>query len=112
MRRSPVTGGYELEADGTVGFAIGPHDPRATLVIDPSLSVSYSTFLGGSGQRSGQQHRDGRWLETSIVGGTTTNPVEFFREEPRPQRSAQEFGANPSEGTNTEYFVAKINPEH
>ena len=45
--RQPVDGGYVLREDGTVGFALGAYDPATALVIDPI--VSYSTYLGGSG---------------------------------------------------------------
>src|SRR5579863_1932011 len=47
--RKPEDGEYILEADGTVGFRVGPYDANSTLVIDPSISISYSTFLGGTG---------------------------------------------------------------
>jgi hypothetical protein len=50
-QRRRVDGGYFLDADGSVGFRVGPHDRRATLVVDPSLSISYATFLGGDGSR-------------------------------------------------------------
>ena len=40
-----------LEADGSIGFAIGPHDTRATLVIDPSLFVTTRRFWGVLGPK-------------------------------------------------------------
>jgi hypothetical protein len=46
-RRVGVESRYSL-ADGSYGFALGHHDPRKLLVIDPSLA--YSTFVGGSGE--------------------------------------------------------------
>jgi hypothetical protein len=45
--RVAVPGSYTIRPDGAVGFQLGAYDPELTLVIDPSLS--YSTFLGGSG---------------------------------------------------------------
>jgi len=39
-QRKMVHGGYVLEADGSVGFRVGPHDSHSTLVIDSSLSVA------------------------------------------------------------------------
>jgi hypothetical protein len=45
--RRAVEGGYEIEAGGRVGFALGEYDPSAPLVIDPVLV--YSTYLGGTG---------------------------------------------------------------
>ncbi len=50
--RRDVEGSYLLRADGAVGFRAAAHDPVATLVIDPSLSVAYATFLGGTGEDS------------------------------------------------------------
>ena len=44
----PVQGSFEVFADGSVGFRLGAYDRDALLVIDPV--ITYSTFLGGSGQ--------------------------------------------------------------
>lgn len=46
-RRVEVEGGYRLLGDTEVGFDVGAHDAARPLVIDPTLS--YSTYLGGSG---------------------------------------------------------------
>jgi hypothetical protein len=43
----PVAARYTLQPDGTVGFAFGPYDPRAPLVIDPDLV--YASYFGGLG---------------------------------------------------------------
>ena len=45
--RRRVAGGYELRSGHTVGFTLAAYDHRERLTIDPSLS--YSTYLGGSG---------------------------------------------------------------
>jgi hypothetical protein len=44
--RHEVESRYVLTGAHAVGFAVGPHDARQALVIDPSLV--YSTYLGGS----------------------------------------------------------------
>ena len=49
--RQPVSGQFVLEGDGQVGFAVGAYDHSQPLVIDPVLS--YSTYLGGSGDDDG-----------------------------------------------------------
>ena len=46
--RKEIPGGYVLKGEQHVGFKVAPHDARRPLVIDPVLS--YSTYLGGSGQ--------------------------------------------------------------
>jgi hypothetical protein len=100
-----VTGGYVLEADGSVGFSIGPHDPSAELVIDPSLSVTYASFLGGSGNEAANSIA----LDSEgnvYIGGTTNAPGSFS------EPATATVGPGIGSGSNaiTEYFVAKINP--
>ncbi|RPI45263.1 MAG: hypothetical protein EHM59_10610, partial [Betaproteobacteria bacterium] len=46
--RVAVDGAYRLEADGTVGFAIGDYDRTRALVIDPVLD--FAGVLGGGAQ--------------------------------------------------------------
>jgi ASPM-SPD-2-Hydin domain-containing protein/beta-propeller repeat-containing protein len=97
-KRLSVDGQYVLDADGSVGFEVGPHDAKAILVIDPSLSVAYSTFLGGSGDDSANSIA----LDSSgkvYVGGTTTSVFA----------GATGVEVGPS-GASTELFVAKFDP--
>lgn len=87
-----------LEADGSVGLWIGTHDPNAALVIDPSLSLTYETFLGGAGADSVNS------MTTDSAGnvylaGTTTSAVTF------PEGDAEQFGG--TRGT-TQLFIAKF----
>jgi hypothetical protein len=98
-QRRIIDGGYVIEADGSIGFRVGPHDPNATLVVDPSLSVAYATFLGGSGSDIAESIA----LDASgkiYVGGTTTSTS--FTGAP-----AKKLG--PADGP-AEFFVAKIDP--
>ena len=95
-----VDGSYILEADGSVGFSVGAYDRTTTLVIDPSLSVGYATFLGGAG--------DDRATSVAIdttgkiyIGGTTTSVGTFV------ETSGNELG---SENGSPIYFIAKIDP--
>ena len=60
--RREVDGQFRILSANTVGFAIGPYDSEAILVIDPVLS--YFTFLGGSNGND-----DGR----AIVADTAAN---------------------------------------
>ena len=45
-RRRAITGGFQLRADNSIGFAIGNYNHDLPLVIDPTLV--YSTYLGGT----------------------------------------------------------------
>jgi hypothetical protein len=113
-KRKQIDGGYLLESDGTVGFAVGPHDVNDELVIDPSLSVTYATFLGGAGNEAANSVT----LDSSgniYVSGTTT--IGSFAEPatttigPGIGTSIGSGGGSASSGaTNTEYFIAKIDP--
>ncbi len=47
--RHAVASRFVLGRDGQVGFQVGHHDHSKPLVIDPVLSLSYSTYLGGAG---------------------------------------------------------------
>ena len=104
-RRKPVTArpvgaAYVLEADGSIGFRVGPHDPKAALVIDPVLSVAYASFLGGSGTDVASSVA----LDSSgkmYVGGTTTSSTSF------PEGLGNRVG--PADGP-SEFFIAKIDP--
>jgi hypothetical protein len=49
--RRAVEGGYTVEENGLVSFALGDYDARLPLVIDPV--IIYSTYLGGSGGEQG-----------------------------------------------------------
>lgn len=98
--RTIISGEYVLEADGSVGFRIGRYDPRATLVIDPSLTVTYSTFLGGSGDETAGNvaiDQNGK----IYVSGTTTSTSTF------PESSAAMVGPVVASSA---FYVAKIDP--
>lgn len=98
-RQRQIEGAYILEADGSLGFRIGPHDPHAALIVDPSLSVAYATFLGGTGADSAASVA----LDSAgkvYVGGTSTSPGTF-------PGTSHTLGPG---GGASEFFVAKIDP--
>ncbi len=100
QERRSVQAEFALAPDGTVGFAVRGHNPRATLVIDPSLTISYFTFLGGSGADTAASVA----IDSSgfvYVGGTTTSLQGWGV-------TSQSRG-NPSAGSSV-FFVAKLNP--
>ena len=47
--RHPIASRFVIGRDGQVGFQVGRYDHSRSLVIDPVLSLSYSTYLGGNG---------------------------------------------------------------
>jgi hypothetical protein len=51
--RQTVSGRYMPEANGQVGFQVGTYDPTQPLVIDPTYSLVYSTYLGGNNSTYG-----------------------------------------------------------
>ena len=51
--RQPVDAQFVLKANNQVTFELGNYDHNRELVIDPSVSVEYSTYLGGSGTDNG-----------------------------------------------------------
>jgi hypothetical protein len=98
LRRKQIDGGYAMAANGSVAFRVGPHDSRATLVLDPSLTVSYTTFLGGTGSDTAQSIA----LDAAgnvYIGGTTTSAATFTQPGTR---------LGPNGGS--DFFIAKINP--
>src|SRR5207302_5318250 len=50
--RREISGRYVLKGKDRVGFQVAAYDRTKPLVIDPVLS--YSTYLGGSGQEIGE----------------------------------------------------------
>jgi hypothetical protein len=97
--RTDVASGYRLLNGNEIGFEVGKHRADLPLVIDPIISVAYTTFLGGNGAEQGNSVA----VDSAgkiYVGGTTTLPT--FPE-------AATFTDGPANGTST-LFVAKIDP--
>jgi hypothetical protein len=72
-RRQLVDAQFVLQAGNKVGFALGNYDRSRELVIDPSVTYLYSTYLGGSGDDEGQ----GTAFDSSgnaYVTGQTASP--------------------------------------
>jgi len=98
-RRIAVAGGYRLLSRDIIGFAIGKHHSDLPVVIDPSISISYTTFLGGNGAEKGSSVAvDG--AGAVYIGGITT--LAAF-----PETATGTEG--PLSGTSN-LFVAKIDP--
>ena len=94
-----MAGGYRLLSRNIIGFAIGQHRSDLPVVIDPSISISYTTFLGGNGAEKGSSVAvDG--AGAVYVGGTTT--LAAFPE--------TATGTEGPLGGTSNLFVAEIDP--
>jgi Abnormal spindle-like microcephaly-assoc'd, ASPM-SPD-2-Hydin len=99
-KRVAVTGGYILASNHEVSFRAGAYDANLPLIIDPSVAVTYTTFLGGTGADSANAVA----LDPSgavYLSGTTTADASFA--EPVTKKLGPLGGAN-------DFFVAKIDP--
>jgi hypothetical protein len=99
-QRYPIEGAYLFEPDGSVGFRIARRHPHAALVIDPSLSITYSTFLGGAGEDTANSIAADSTGKLYIAG-TTTSASTF------PESAPATTGPG---GGSTDFFIAKIDP--
>ncbi|MBX3001681.1 MAG: alpha/beta fold hydrolase, partial [Caldilineaceae bacterium] len=102
-RRVPVAVAYRLDEDGYVGFDLpNGYEPARPLIIDPTLT--YSTFLGGSGHdRAWGIGRDG--LGNIYVTGQTYSAN--FPTTP----NAWDATCNSCVSSHSDVFVFKLNPE-
>lgn len=98
--RVRISGGYRLLAANEIGFEIGKHRSDLPLIIDPTISIAYTTFLGGSGQEKGNSVAVDSFGKI-YVGGTTTLA-------PFPSETAT-LADNNASATST-LFAAKIDP--
>ncbi|HXW18357.1 MAG TPA: SBBP repeat-containing protein, partial [Candidatus Acidoferrales bacterium] len=97
-RRVPVEGGFVIDEDRAISFRVPHYDRSAALIIDPSVSLTYTTFLGGSGADSAS----GVGLDSMgnvYIAGTCVN--SGF-----PESSGTEIGP----GGGADFFVAELNP--
>lgn len=90
--RQAVDARFTLRRGTDVGFAVGEYDPSRELIIDPSLS--YSTYLGGSGEDEAMGIAVDAAGNAYVTG--TTNSLNFPG---GPTGGAQGFDA----------FVSKLN---
>ncbi|HEV2183265.1 MAG TPA: hypothetical protein VGR39_06230, partial [Candidatus Acidoferrales bacterium] len=105
-RKIPVEGGYHLLNDNSFGFRVGVHRNDLPLIIDPSISVTYTSFLGGNGAEKGNSVAVAKDSVTgdidAYVGGTTT--IAPFSE-PSPAVSPSTLGSTSGSSV---LFVAKV----
>jgi len=90
---------YAVTGAHQISFAVGAHDARRPLVIDPVLA--YSTFLGGNGNDGGYGIAVDSAGDAYVTG--QTNSTNFLT---TPGTFSTTYGG----GTNEEAFVTKLNP--
>jgi len=114
--RTRVSGKFVLQADRQVGFEIGAYDRSRALVIDPVLT--YSTFLGGSGNESLPHIAVDAGLNAYVAGTTVSADFPIVASSTTVlglqnclNDSAQPtpaLGSCPSPGTASDVFIAKF----
>jgi hypothetical protein len=92
-----VRGSYVLHGPNEVGFLVGEYDPAAALVIDPV--ISYSTYLGGSGDEFPI------WSDIDSSGNFYVTGITFSPDFPTTPGVFQEQPSGRADA-----FVAKLNP--
>lgn len=76
-QREPVSVQYAVAANRSVSFVLGSYDAAQPLYIDPTLT--YSTYLGGSGTDQGEGiavDASGNTYVTGFTASSTTFPVQ------------------------------------
>ncbi len=99
-----IAGSFRQLADNKIGFTIGDYDRNRELVIDPTLS--YSTYLGGSGGNEGfVQVAVDSDLQIYVAGSTTSAnfPLSTANNPNNPPYQTTLNGAQ-------NIFIAVINP--
>jgi hypothetical protein len=99
-QRHAVDGRYVMIGKQEVGFRVGPYDRSRPLIIDPVITLAYSTYFGGSAH------------ENTIYSGVAVDAVGaayIVGNSYSPDLPGAVPGSKPG-GASGDVFVAKINP--
>jgi hypothetical protein len=105
--RQAVTGHYILRVNGQVGFRVGAYDRTRPLIIDPTYSLVYSTYLGGSGGDHGYAIAVDASGDTYITGETNSLDFPTTSGVVQPADHSSTVKGKPS--ATTDVFVTKLN---
>jgi len=94
--RTEVSGNFRLDADGSVGFDVGPYDRERVLTIDPT--IVFSGYFGGSAQSTITAIGIDSAYNTVVAGWTTSTDLPASN------------GARSSYAGGVDAFVASFNP--
>ncbi|MFZ0736657.1 MAG: choice-of-anchor D domain-containing protein [Candidatus Acidiferrales bacterium] len=98
-QRIPIDGRYALGAHHRILFRLAAYDRSQALLIDPAISVSYTTFLGGTGSDSASSVTVDSTGKAYLSG--TASAAGF------PEITANSIGPG---GSASDFFVAKLDP--
>jgi hypothetical protein len=100
--RKEVAAAYVLGPDDQVRFELGPYDQNRALVIDPTLS--YSTYLGGSGDDTATSIAVDAAGSAYVIGYTASPNF------PTTSGAYQPACHGTCSATNVDGFVSKLDP--
>ncbi len=106
--RREVSSSFVLGENQQVTFAIGAHDPRLPLVIDPQFE--YASYLGGVNADAGFgiAVRDVGAVRSAYVVGTTNSPSFRPNDPDRPAKMPHLIRVDGTVTGGTDVFVAKL----
>jgi hypothetical protein len=99
-RRIEVSGNFVLDGNNRLRFSVGDYDHTQTLVVDPSLS--FSTYLGGSGDDHALAVTVDSLGNTFVAGATASMDFPTTASAPNPH-----FAGGNTDGFVTVYLLAK-----
>ncbi|PYV39317.1 MAG: hypothetical protein DMG06_23500, partial [Acidobacteria bacterium] len=110
-RKLKIDGHYVLRAENQVGFQVAEYDTSKPLVIDPVLS--YSTYLGGSGDDFGVPFLDGVAVDATgnayVIGWTNSTDFPTTPGAFQTTLAPGTCGDPPNTFPCNDAFVAKLN---
>ncbi len=96
--RQQVDGRYVIKARQQVGFEVAAYDRQRQLIIDPVVFLSYSTYLGGTGDDEGKAIAVDSAGNAYVTGFTSSTDFPIVK------------AAQPTNAGAYDVFVSKLSP--